>query len=413
MGKQQPTLDLFTEVGRVDVSTILYLYLNSKFFFFHQDKDSKSIAAKPSAPTPGKISAARNVFEKNSASVDVKAETVAPPKPPRTGEAEKTLTREKSSSKRKAPAPPTDEQKSDPTAADTPVPKPRSECKASDNKDYDHSVVSVKYAADTKPAKREKLGDSERCKAQDEPTPKPRKRRSGESMTDTSQNSEERNENHEDERAKRREDKKKARMENQKREGIISVTAQAVEILEGKNEAIPVQVITVHSSSNGQKPRTKVTVVNPEAAEITSTTKPKDIATTRKEIPVAKSKEICDKVVYDEPKKPITKSTSKPKEVASEFKVPKAAPTRPPPPQGISRFGSQTSIHSGLDELNETVNLNDVNIHEMTFTFDFSNFDKIQEDRETKFQKSFDEQQREVSYSQTNLCVPTKVEKLR
>lgn len=63
----------------------------------------------------------------------------------------------------------------------------------------------------------------------------------------------------------------------------------------------------------------------------------------------------------------------------------------------LPRYGSFGDVHAGMDdELNETVNLNDVNIHEMTFTFDFSNFDKIQEDRETKFQKSFNEAQQEV-----------------
>lgn len=321
------------------------------------------------------------------------------------------MTREKSSSKRKAPAPPTGtSQKSDPAAADAPVPKPRGECKTVDN-DYVHSIVSVKCADEIKPAKRERLGESdatstEKTKAKDDPTPKPRKRRSVEGTVDASENSStgDRNNNLDDERAKRREERKKARMENREREGIVSVTAQAVEILEGKKEAVPVEVNRVRSPRSGQKSRTKVTVVSSETGATTPAAQQKSAASTKKasrpEIN-ANPEEICDAileaVVYDEPKKPIAKPISKPKEGVSEFKPPRAVPSRPPPPQGISRFGSQTSINAGLDELNETVNLNDVNIHEMTFTFDFSNFDKIQEDRENKFQKSFDEQQREVS----------------
>ncbi|XP_031572487.1 anillin-like [Actinia tenebrosa] len=382
---------------------------------FAQDKDSQPIFPKPSVSTPGKISAERNVFEKNPVSVEVKAvktDAAAPPKPPRTIDVEKTLTREKSSSKRKAPAPPTSSsggQKSDSEAGDTPVPKPRSESKVVGNDNYDQTIVSVKCADEKKPAKRERLGEgdthsTERTNAKDEPTPKPRKRRSAESTTGGSENSStgERNKNLEDERTKRREERKKARMESRERGGIMSVTAQAVEILEGKNEAIPVEVNSVCTPRSDQKSRAKVTVVRSESSETTAAVKQKDASSTSKAIPetIAKPEEICDAileaVVYDEPKKPISKSTVKPKEGVSEFKPSRAAPTRPPPPQGISRFASQTSINSGLDELNETVNLNDVNIHEMTFTFDFSTFDKIQEDRETKFQKSFDEQQREL-----------------
>ena len=53
-------------------------------------------------------------------------------------------------------------------------------------------------------------------------------------------------------------------------------------------------------------------------------------------------------------------------------------------------------FHSNLNEtmvdLDETVNLNDVNIHEITFNIDFSKFDKaLQQEKDSMFKTSFEE----------------------
>ena len=47
---------------------------------------------------------------------------------------------------------------------------------------------------------------------------------------------------------------------------------------------------------------------------------------------------------------------------------------------------------------NETINLNDVNIHEMTFTFDFGQFDELEKEREGIFQMSYEEKCKQVQW---------------
>lgn len=49
---------------------------------------------------------------------------------------------------------------------------------------------------------------------------------------------------------------------------------------------------------------------------------------------------------------------------------------------------------------NETINLNDVDIHEMTFTFDFGQFDELEKERESIFKMSYEEKYKQLEKEQ-------------
>ena len=90
-----------------------------------------------------------------------------------------------------------------------------------------------------------------------------------------------------------------------------------------------------------------------------------------------------------EPKKRL-----EPRNAEPEFKLPEM-------PVGPS--------HSNLDDtmmdLNETVNLNDVDIHEITFNIDFSKFDKaLKQEKENMFKTSFEDQCKVCVKCATWLC---------
>ncbi|KAK3744466.1 hypothetical protein QZH41_012890, partial [Actinostola sp. cb2023] len=375
--------------------------------------------------TPGKLLSKRNMFENNSPALDSIDSnpkglelSTAPPKPPRLAETEKTLHREKSSSKRKAPPPPTE-------ASDVVVSKSRNESKDEKSHSYDYSVVSAKKSSEEVPAKRERK--SEKAAVQErrvkttvevvmDAVPKPRKRiQIEESKVDSGFEMEDEKTriNLEEERAKRRQERKKARMENSEREEIVIANPQVVDASEDKKrrardhpmrvEAVAVHVAEVSSPQRiiAPKPRTRVEVV-------TDSVDGKDTYTKKEEAPLQnntlKTTELdCEPVLKQD--KPVTNkynntansSTTAEQEQQNVPRAKNPSSSRLLSTENLHRYGSLGDMYAGMDDaLNESVNLNDVNIHEMTFTFDFSNFDKIQEDRESTFQKSFNETQQEI-----------------
>jgi len=391
------------------------------------------------------------VFEKNHQqnTSETKPTTTAPPKPPRMTEAERTLHREKSSTKRKAPPPPSD--------ATNVVSKSHSEAVECDysvvsvtkHSDEVPSKRERKIEKETAPQKPVTTTVDVVMDA----TPKPRKRTQLEEHKVDTIDKEWDNHNLQEleDMERRMEERKKARME---RRGKVEVTVMAEEKTSSRSEPTSskrveavvhvVEVSSPRKSPPRPKARVEVVLDTVDGGSTLETNKPseniskqanqntkinKESRTSEQEKqsqklkeesnskPVEKKTEVkhvkqvseqvnqvpdrntssgmtekLDKPVLD---KHIARIAEKKKEVQSMIK--RASSSYLHPTDSLHRYGSLGEMHAGMDdELNETVNLNDVNIHEMTFTFDFSNFDKIQEDRETKFQKSFNEAQQEV-----------------
>lgn len=322
-------------------------------------------------------------------------------------ENERTLHREKSSSKRKAPPPPAE-------ATESPVCKPR-------NREVvcDYSVVSA--TSEEVPSKRERKTEKDTAPRKPvrttvdvvmEAAPKPRKRTQlDENKVDSvDKEKDDKSMKELEERAKRREERKKARMESNAKEDVVVATAQAVEECQStrrsRNPTQRVEAVVVAEVSSPKRaaprPRTRVEVVT-DSVDGQQKIDKKDrsdnykIAERKPEMNFSRDPKTASE--QDKPVMVKNSASSKTVENKQEFAhmMKHGSNTHLRSTENLHRYGSLGEMHAGMDDaLNETVNLNDVNIHEMTFTFDFSNFDKIQEDRETKFQKSFNETQQQV-----------------
>ncbi|EDO46005.1 predicted protein [Nematostella vectensis] len=312
--------------------------------------------------TPGRLAEAKNIFEKNKCTDSrgpegkpQKINMAGPPKPPRLAKVPDSPA--SPSTKRRAPAPPV-------KLDDKSTKKP---CKEEQNTESNAPQKN-----------KEKVNDNKQRKRQSEEGIK------GEAETE-SQNGQVRG----------REERKKARIEKSYEESDV-VVAQPVVVESRRHRGEAVEATFQEagfckSSSSARVQRVPTFEQKEMPKKSTKVISIGDVSGAHKG---NESQDACDAIMQA---------------LSSEEDIARLAPSKPlhtssfKGGQDLGPFMLRSNCSlthlKDADEqgvLDETVNLNDVNIHEMTFTFDFSNFDKIEEERETKFQKSFNEKCQEL-----------------
>ena len=423
-------------------------------FFFQENTKDKKLCEVKTPHTPGKLAEARSVFENGASEKDIgnkKERLFPPPKPPRVaametnseeiqpGDQQQQSAKRKAPSppkeakensdtkvvdhsatsviKRKAPEPPTSSQKDSkihPGESGNAVEISETKCDSKDYKERNNPSQSSSADEDGDgsctpvPAKREKKSSVESLDGTDktegdQPTPKPRRKE---------QNSSEANKNTQEEQGSKereqKEERAKGSVKKAKKTGLdnkVTIVATPVDARRSttdkskprpQEEPCIIQACLVEeklpgtASKKGSNENTvTVTAISCSGSEVKGkASRGEQVNSTEKTENPRKKERVAEKVSSDiiqavamESKPPISsrKTTASTKKDDIAFKVPRR-PTRE------CQF-----------DPNETVNLNDVNIHEMTFTFDFGQFDQeLEKDRESMFKLSYEEKCKQV-----------------
>ena len=418
--------------------------------FQENTKDTKPCEVK-TPHTPGKLAEARSVFENGAPENNIsnrKDKLFPPPKPPRVaametnseeiqpGEQQQPAkrrapsppreTKESSDTgvadhsttsviKRKAPEPPTsnqEESKIHPGKSDNAVEISETKCDPKDTKEKRNnpsqsSSTDEEEGCTPVPAKRERKGsvvslDGIDKTEGDQPTPKPR--RKVQNSCEANNNTQEEHGNKE---RKQKEEKVKGSVKRAKKTGLdntVTIVATPVDArgsTTDKSKPRPqeqpciIQACLVEdklpatSSRKGSNENTvTVTAISCGGSEVKGNAnrgeKVNSVSKTEKHhrkehaaVKVSGDVIPATAMVSKPPTSRKTKESTKKDDFA--FKVPRR-PTRE------CQF-----------DPNETINLNDVNIHEMTFTFDFGQFDQeLEKDRESMFKLSYEEKCKQV-----------------
>ena len=411
--------------------------------FQENTKDKKPCEAK-TPQTPGKLAEARSVFENSASEKDIdnkKEKLFPPPKPPRVAAMETNSDEiqpgeQKQPAKRKAPSPPKETNEISDTRvvdhsatsiikrkAPEPPTSPQKESKTlpeessndvkisetnCDQKDSSQSSSNGEEGGYTPvPAKRERKGSAESLEGinkteGDQPAPKPRRK---------VKNSSEPNKNAQEERgskeSKQKDEKVKGSVNKANKTGLDStVTIVATPVDERRSTAdkskprpqeqpCVIQACLVEdklpatASKRGSNQNTvTVTAISCGGSEVKGkASRGEKVNSSDKSEKRRKKEHVAEKVSSDvipavamESKPPTSRKTREStKKDDFAFKVPRR-PTRE------CQF-----------DPNETINLNDVNIHEMTFTFDFGQFDQeLEKGRESMFKLSYEEKCKQV-----------------
>ncbi|XP_078365019.1 uncharacterized protein LOC144649406 [Oculina patagonica] len=430
--------------------------------FENNAKDEQKENAKDKKPcelkmphAPGKLAEARSVFEngaseKNDVSCNKKEKLFPPPKPPRVAATEDNSeerpveqqqttkrkapsppkeTKENSNAKavehnttvikRKAPEPPTSNQEESKVHPDksskTTVKISEVECeqknaKARDNQSRSSSVDEEGDGSCTPvPAKRERKGSVDSLDGidkteGDQPTPKPRRKVQNSSEAVPAQD----NIGSKERRGKEKkvqESKPKKVLDNtvtivatpvdeqksitdhskkkpQEQPCIIQacVVEENAPVVVAKSESSekPITVKAVSSNSSEVKARTR----RGEKTKVTSVEKTEQHS--RKANVAEKVSNVIPAVAMEKnPPSSSRKTRESTKKDDFAFKVPRR-------PTKECQF-----------DPNETVNLNDVNIHEITFSFDFGQFDQeLEKERDSMFKMSYEEKCKQLEKEQ-------------
>jgi len=420
-------------------------------------KDKKPCEVK-TPHTPGKLAEARSVFENGASEKDIgnkKEKLFPPPKPPRVaametnseeiqpGEQQQQPAKRKAPSppreakessdtkvvdhsatsviKRKAPEPPIsnqEESKIQPGKSGNAVKISATKCDPEDTKEKSNPSQSPSTDEDGDrgctpvPAKRERKGSVESLEGidkteGDQPTPKPR--RKVQNSCEANKNTQE---EHGSEERKQKEQKAKGSVKKAEKMGLdntVTIVATPVDTRRSttdKSKPRPqeqpciIQACLVEdklpatASKKGSKENTvTVTAISCGGSEVKGKAirgeKVNSVDKTEKH---QKKDHVAEKVSSDvipavamEGKPPTSsrKTRESTKKDDFAFKVPRR-PTRD------CQF-----------DPNETINLNDVNIHEMTFTFDFGQFDQeLEKDRDSMFKLSYEEKCKQLEKEQ-------------
>ena len=319
--------------------------------------------------------------------------------------------------KRKAPEPPTSSQKESkihPGESGDAVEISETKCDTKDTKERKNPPQSSSADEDGDgscipvPAKRERTGSVESLDSidkteGDQPTPKPR--RKVQNSCDTNKNAQE---EYGSKERKQIEEKAKGSVKKAKKTGLdntVTIVATPVDARRSttdkskprpQEEPCVIQACLVEEKlpgivsrkgSNGNA--VTVTAISCDGSEVKGkASRGEKVKSADKTEKRRKKEHVAEKVSTDaipavamETKPPTSsrKITESTKKDDFTFKVPRR-PTRE------CQF-----------DPNETVNLNDVNIHEMTFTFDFGQFDQeLEKDRESMFKLSYEEKCKQV-----------------
>lgn len=419
---------------------------NRNLCFQENTKDKKPCEVKTSH-TPGKLAEARSVFENGASekSISNKEKLFPPPKPPRVTAVE-TNSEEKPEeqqqpAKRKAPSPPKETKESSDTKVvdhnttsviKRKAPEPPTSNQTESKIHHGESSNAVKIAEskcdpkDTKarnnqsqssstdeevdggctpvPAKRERKGSVESLddidKTEgDQPTPKPRRK---------VQNFSEANKNAEEEHGSKESKKVKGSVKKAKKTGLDNtVTIVATPVDERRSTTdkskqrpeeqpciiqacvVEDKLPVVAAKKDNNENIVTVKAISCDGSEVKGKARRGErVISVDKTEKHLKKGNVAEKVSSDvipavamESKPPT--SSRKPRESTKKddfaFKVPRR-------PTKECQF-----------DPNETVNLNDVNIHEITFTFDFGQFDQeLEKDRESMFKLSYEEKCKQV-----------------
>ena len=404
--------------------------LHSVLCFILQNKAHANVQEAALPITPKKLSETRNIFEKGAqplATADTeKMSCTAPPKPPRLAEGKPKAEekRRKAPSpptsdasdasnksvepqvtKRKAPSPPSEveqaasdkmeavESSTESSGSEGPVLKKEKKTKTSVNEDQDSELKPSKSRGGG-------LGNTTVviCKndcSEQAPIPKPRKRMQvPENSTIAVTNLEEEKCNVEGDGPARK----------AKRSSVIVATAQLVddgpnhkvEKAPGKagNETVVIEACVVESNES-QNDRRLATTVKAMPLEDDSRPAPirakvKPVEPQQNQTTTRKGGEGGVSTATKRTSSRVGKADNQNKWDRQPFKVPEK---RGRPQQHTAPENQWDDCPADLDE---TINLNDVNIHEITFNFDFSKFDEEFSDDKEQFKMSYEERCKKV-----------------
>lgn len=414
-------------------------------------KDKKPCEVK-TPHTPGKLAEAKSVFENSASEKDIanKKETLfPPPKPPRvaameTNSEEIQPGEQKQPAKRKAPSPPSETKESSDTRVvdhsatsviKRKAPKPPTSTQEESKtlpEESSNAVNIIETNCDQKdtteknnpsqsssngeeggytpvPAKRERKGSVESLEASnktegDQPATKPRKK-----VKNSCEPNKNAQEEHGSKESKQKDEKVKGSVNKAKKTGLDNtVTIVATPVDERRSTAdkskprpqeqpciiqacVVEDKLSATASKKGSNENTvTVTAISCSGSEVKASRGEKVNGADKSE-KRRKKEHVTEKVSSDvipavvmESKPPTSrKARESTKKDDFAFKVPRR-PTRE------CQF-----------DPNETLNLNDVNIHEMTFTFDFGQFDEeLEKDRESMFKLSYEEKCKQLEKEQ-------------
>ena len=367
-----------------------------------------------------KVLATKHLFEKGPTSnseqrngKSAKQTLNGPPKPPRLNDVEEQKEIDSQQAiKRKAPPPP--QNKSDltvdpkPTKPKAPVPMPRDETCATEKSEALEPIWVKRQrteSSDTTDGKANESNDSnedmqEKSKKEVaiEMAPKPVPRKRAKSAEDKLLSSESKSSSTEEVITQKNREKswnsKKAKTENSLQthpsqnktdDDRPTVSSRTTKRGLGQDKPTVVQacVVTEDGATNKRKSTkcSRASVVRVQAISSSDNTDEKNIQTHNSDVQnsLEASKPLTGLIASDVPvndRKGHEIKTEKP-----EFRMPDL-------PVGASHGNPNETVF----DLNETVNLNDVNIHEITFNIDFSKFDNVlQQERESMFKTSFED----------------------
>lgn len=318
--------------------------------------------------------------------------------------------------KRKAPEPPTSTQEESKTLSQessNAVKIGETKCDQKDTRERDNPSQSSSYDEERGctpvPAKRERKGSVESLEGidkteGDQPMPKPRRK-----VKNSNEPNKNAQEEHGSKESKQKDEKVKGPVKKAKKTGLdntVTIVATPVDErrsttdkskLRPQEEPCIIQACLVEDKQPATAPKkgsnqntVTVTAISCGGSEVKGKASRGEKVNSADKTEKRRKKEhvhVAEKVSSDvipavamESKPPTSRKTKEStKRDDFAFKVPRR-PTRE------CQF-----------DPNETVNLNDVNIHEMTFTFDFGQFDQeLEKDRESMFKLSYEEKCKQV-----------------
>ena len=416
---------------------------------FQEDNKDKKPGEVKTPHSPEKLAGARSVFENGASEKSIsnkKEKLFPPPKPPRVAAVESYSeekpeeqqqpakrkapsppkeTKESSDTKvvdhnttsvikRKAPEPPTsnqEESKIHPGESINAVKISETKCHPKDTKE--RNSPSQSSSADEEgdggctpvPAKRERKGSVESLDGinkpeGDQPTPKPRTK---------VQNSSEANKNAEKEHGSKESKKEKGsvkKVEKTELDNTVTIVATPVDerrLTTDKSKQRPLEQPCIIQACVVED---KLPVSAAKRDNNGNTVTVKAISCGGSEVNAGKARR-GEKVISVEKTGKHPKKESVAEKVSSD--VIQAVAMKSKPPTSLRKTRESTKKDDFAFKVprrptkecqfdpNETVNLNDVNIHEMTFTFDFGQFDQeLEKDRASMFKLSYEEKCKQV-----------------
>ena len=358
--------------------------------------------------------------EKQTFHNDGKEKLCAPPKPPRLAEQKKP---EQHPTKRKAPSPPWDKSDAKETASDSEsgdnsaekvvkrrAPQPpvsgnqhgkQTHANGSANKEGQKAVSRHSSTDDEAesnkqvPLKRERKSHVDTLN--DQPTPIPRKKlQNADDVTEV---------------VAREKVEKETSVKMAKKEKLVHTTSLAPQPLD-KN----MQSKTCNTEQKVQEPEhvIQACVVNEKQPEVSQKTENTENLIIVKAVPCSvsevttnlesKKPKVADVAEAEAPAKTHHSKVKVSEKVSDEIITAVAVDTRKKTSKKTSKKTRESKkedfsfkvpdrpINEGHFDPNETVNLNDVNIHDITFSFDFGKFDQeMEKERESMFKMTYEE----------------------